>query len=308
MFKIMKNAVKILSLLAIILVSSLLIFAVKEKKSNSDSDVSTSEFYKIKALKIPENLSFAGELVPLEKQDIKERIDRELLVNTYWQSNGLLFFKRTHKYFPIIEPILKKNGIPDDFKYLAVIESGLLNVTSPAGARGFWQLLPNTAKENGLEVNDNVDERYNLELATQAACSYLKEAHEKFGTWTLAAASYNAGINGISKKMETQQVKSYYDLLVGDETKRYVPRIIAVKEILTHPKKYGFIFEKSDLYNLKPTKLIKVDTVITDIARFSKNLGINYKTLKLYNPWLRENKLNNKTRKEYSIKIPIEKP
>lgn len=303
----MKNAVKILSLVAIILVSSLLIFAVKENKTGADSDISTSEFYKIKALKIPKNLSFAGERVPLEKQDIKERIDRELLVNTYWQSNGLLFFKRTHKYFPIIEPILKKNGIPNDFKYLAVIESGLLNVTSPAGARGFWQLLSSTAKENGLEVNNNVDERYNLELATQAACNYLKEAREKFGSWTLAAAAYNAGIKGISKKLETQQVKSYYDLLVGDETKRYVPRIIAVKEILTHPKKYGFIFEKSDLYNLKQTKTIKVDTVITDIARFSKNLGINYKTLKLYNPWLRENKLNNKTRKEYSIKIPIEK-
>lgn len=303
----MKNAVKILSLVAIILVSSLLIFAVKENKTGADSDISTSEFYKIKALKIPKDLSFAGERVPLEKQDIKERIDRELLVNTYWQSNGLLFFKRTHKYFPIIEPILKKNGIPNDFKYLAVIESGLLNVTSPAGAKGFWQLLSSTAKENGLEVNNNVDERYNLELATQAACNYLKEAREKFGSWTLAAAAYNAGIKGISKKLETQQVKSYYDLLVGNETKRYVPRIIAVKEILTHPKKYGFIFEKSDLYNLKQTKTIKVDTVITDIARFSKNLGINYKTLKLYNPWLRENKLNNKTRKEYSIKIPIEK-
>ncbi|MCF6181108.1 lytic transglycosylase domain-containing protein [Lutibacter sp.] len=301
----MKNEVKILSLVAIILVSSLLIFASKKSKTNNESDISTSEFYKIKALKIPKNLSFAGERIPLEKQDIKERIDRELLVNTYWQSNGLLFFKRTHKYFPIIEPILKKNGIPDDFKYLAVIESGLMNVTSPAGARGFWQLLKNTAKENGLEVNDNVDERYNLELATQAACNYLKEARIKFGTWTLAAAAYNAGIKGISKKLETQQVKSYYDLLVGDETKRYVPRIVAVKEILTHPKKYGFIFETSDLYNLEPTKTIKVDTVITNIARFSKDLGINYKTLKLYNPWLRENKLNNKTKKEYSIKIPI---
>ncbi len=300
----MKNEVKILSLVAIILVSSLLIFAVKESKTSNDSDISTSEFYKIKALKIPENLSFAGERVPLEKQDIKERIDRELLVNTYWQSNGLLFFKRTHKYFPIIEPILKKNGIPDDFKYLAVIESGLMNVTSPAGARGFWQLLKNTAKENGLEVNDNVDERYNLELATQAACDYLKKARIKFGTWTLAAAAYNAGIKGISKKLETQQVKSYYDLLVGDETKRYVPRMVAVKEILTHPKKYGFIFEASDLYNLEPTKTIKVDSIITDIAHFSKGLGINYKTLKLYNPWLRENKLNNKTKKEYRIKIP----
>ncbi len=303
----MKSKIKILSLIAIILVSSLLIFASKESKSSSTSDLNTSEFYKIKALKIPKNLAFAGERVPIEKQDIKERIDRELLVNTYWQSNGLLFFKRTHKYFPIIEPILKRNGIPDDFKYLAVIESGLMNVTSPAGARGFWQLLKHTAKENGLEVNDNVDERYNLELATEAACNYLKKAHAKFGTWTLAAAAYNAGVKGISKKLETQQVKSYYDLLVGDETKRYIPRMVAVKEILTHPKKYGFIFETSDLYNLYPTKIIKVDSVITNIALFSKNLGINYKTLKLYNPWLRENKLNNKTRKEYSIKIPIKK-
>lgn len=303
----MKSEIKILSLIAIILVSSLLIFASKESKSSITSDLNTSEFYKIKALKIPKDLIFAGERVPIEKPDIKERIDRELLVNTYWQSNGLLFFKRTHKYFPVIEPILKKNGIPDDFKYLAVIESGLMNVTSPAGARGFWQLLKNTAKENGLEVNDNVDERYNLELATQAACNYLKKARKKFGTWTLAAAAYNAGIKGISKKLETQQVKSYYDLLVGDETKRYVPRMVAVKEILTHPKKYGFVFEKSDLYNLEPTQTIKVDTVITNIALFSKKLGINYKTLKLYNPWLRENKLNNKTRKEYRIKIPIKK-
>ena len=301
----MKSEIKTLSLVAIILVSSLLIFAVKNTNPKLSSDISTSEFYKIKALKIPKKLSFAGERVPLEKQDIKERIDRELLVNTYWQSNGLLFFKRTHKYFPVIEPILKKNGIPDDFKYLAVIESGLMNVTSPAGARGFWQLLKNTAKENGLEVNDNVDERYNLELATQAACDYLKKARIKFGAWTLAAAAYNAGIKGISKKLETQQVKSYYDLLVGDETKRYVPRMVAVKEILTHPKKYGFIFEKSDLYNLEPTKTIKVDSAITNIARFSKNLGVNYKILKLHNPWLRENKLNNKTKKEYSIKIPI---
>jgi len=303
----MKNEIKILSLIAIILVSSLLIFATKDNKTSSESDISTSEFYKIKALKIPKNLSFAGERIPLEKQDIKERIDRELLVNTYWQSNGLLFFKRTHKYFPIIEPILKKNGIPDDFKYLAVIESGLMNVTSPAGARGFWQLLPDTAKENGLEVNDNVDERYNLELATQAACNYLKKARIKFGTWTLAAAAYNAGIKGIANKLETQKVTSYYDLLVGDETKRYVPRMIAVKEILTHPKKYGFIFEEDDLYNLVKTKTIKVDTVITDIARFSKKLGINYKILKLHNPWLRENRLNNKTKKEYSIKIPTKK-
>ncbi|MGV6846080.1 MAG: lytic transglycosylase domain-containing protein [Lutibacter sp.] len=302
----MNKLSSIVVLFFVIIISSLFIFGRKNQPVN-DNEKSTSESYKIKALKIPEKLWFAGERVPLEKEDIKERIDRELLVNTYWQSNGLLMFKRTHKYFPIIEPILKRNGIPDDFKYLAVIESGLMNVGSPAGARGFWQLLKDTAKEKGLEVNNNVDERYNLELATQAACDYLKEARKKFGTWTLAAAAYNAGISSISKKLETQQVKSYYNLLVGDETKRYVPRIVAVKEILTHPKKYGFYFTKSDLYNLKPTKIIKVDTAITNIALFSKSFNINYKTLKLYNPWLRENKLNNKSRKLYLLKIPVQK-
>ena len=307
----MKNSIKVLGLVALILISSLLIFAtktteVKDVNPLNESDKNTSETYQIKALKIPENLFFAGEKVPLEKDDIKERIDRELLVNTYWQSNGLLLFKRAHKYFPIIEPILKKNNIPNDFKYLAVIESGLQNVTSPAGAKGFWQILKGTARENGLEVNTNVDERYHLEKATQAACDYLKEAKKRFGNWTLAAAAYNAGISGIARKIETQKVNDYYDLLVGDETKRYVPRMIAVKEILTNPKKYGFIFAKEDLYNLTPTKLIKVDTAITNIAQFSKELGINYKILKLHNPWLRENKLNNKSRKLYHIKIPAE--
>ena len=307
----MTNKIKILGLLTIILVSSLLIFATKKDGSINtneiiDSDKNTSETYQIKALKIPDNLNFAGEPVPIEKADIKERIDRELLVNTYWQSNGLLLFKRVHKYFPIIEPILKKNGIPNDFKYLAVIESGLQNVTSPAGAKGFWQIMKGTAKENGLEVNSNVDERYHIEKATLVACNYLKAAKERFGSWTLAAAAYNAGNAGIDRKIKTQKVDNYYDLLLGEETQRYVPRMVALKEILSNPEKYGFIFDNEDLYKLIPTKIIKVDSVITDIARFSKDLGINYKILKLHNPWLRENKLNNKTRKMYQIKIPSE--
>lgn len=293
------------------MISSLFIFATKTTEvinpSNTiSSDKNTSETYQIKALKIPDNLNFAGELVPIEKADIKERIDRELLVNTYWQSNGLLLFKRTHKYFPIIEPILEKNGIPNDFKYLAVIESGLQNVTSPAGAKGFWQIMKATGKENGLEINDNVDERYHIEKATQVACDYLKVAKERFGTWTMAAAAYNAGMRGISRKIETQKVTDYYDLLVGDETKRYVPRMVALKEILSNPEKYGFLFDQEDLYQLTTTRIIEVDTVITDIAIFSKNLGINYKVLKLHNPWLRENKLNNKSRKLYQLKIPTE--
>ncbi|MFK5959357.1 MAG: lytic transglycosylase domain-containing protein [Lutibacter sp.] len=307
----MNKSIKFLGLIAIIMISSLFIFStstisIKKTDGKNESDKNTSETYKIKALKIPLNLSFAGEPVPIEKTDIKERIDRELLVNTYWQSNGLLLFKRTHKYFPVIEPILEKNGIPNDFKYLAVIESGLQNVTSPAGAKGFWQLMKSTAKENGLEVNDNVDERYHLEKATQAACDYLKAAKKRFGSWTMAAAAYNAGNTGIARKIESQKVNTYYDLLLGDETQRYVPRMVALKEILTNPKKYGFVFDAEDLYKLEPTKLIKVDTVINDIAQFSKNLGINYKILKLHNPWLRENKLNNKSRKLYTLKIPSE--
>jgi hypothetical protein len=307
----MNNSVKILGLVALIMVSSLLIFGTKTGASetniqDTENEKNTSESYQIKALKIPSNLEFAGESVPVHKADIKERIDRELLVNTYWQSNGLLLFKRSHKYFPIIEPILEKNGVPDDFKYLAVIESGLQNVTSPAGARGFWQIMKGTGKENGLEINTNVDERYHLEKATQVACTYLKKAKERFGSWTMAAAAYNAGNASIARKIDTQKVDDYYDLLLADETKRYVPRMVALKEILSNPNKYGFIFDKEDLYNLGDTKQIKVDSVITDIARFSKDLGINYKVLKMYNPWLRENKLNNKSRKLYYLKIPTE--
>jgi len=302
----MNNSIKILVLGAIIIISSLFIFSIKKEKFENNEETNTSESYQIRAIKIPKGLNFAGERVPVEKEDIRERIDRELLVNTYWQSNGLILIKRAHKYFPIIEPILKKNGIPDDFKYLAVIESGLDNVTSPAGAKGFWQLMKATAKENKLEVNSNVDERYHLEKATQVACDYLNKAYQKFGNWTLAAAAYNRGISGISKRLNTQMVHNYYDLLLTDETQRYILRMVAVKEILSHPTKYGFNYDSDDLYNLIPTKTIKVDTVITDIALFSKKLGVNYKIMKIHNPWLRENKLNNSSRKVYEIKIPLE--
>lgn len=307
----MKNSTKTLGLTAIILVSSLLIFSTKlecfkDTDGVNNNDKNTSETYEIKALKMPSNLKFAGEHVPTEKADIYERVDKELLVNTYWQSNGLLLLKRTNKYFPIIEPILEKNGIPNDFKYLAVIESGLQNVTSPAGAKGIWQIMEGTAKEVGLEVNDNVDERYHLEKATQAACDYLLAAKDRFGSWTLAAAAYNAGNAGIANKIETQKVNDYYELLLGDETERYVPRMVALKEILMNPNKYGFVFENEDLYKIETTKIIEVDTIISDIAQFSKDLGINYKVLKLHNPWLRENKLNNNSGKLYQIKIPTE--
>ncbi len=306
----MNKPLRILTVLSVIILSGILINATQqdpEKELQLDKKVefkSTSDSYIIKAIKIPENLVFAGEKVPLYKPDIKERIDRELLVNTYWQSNALLWIKRTHKYFPIIEPILKEKGVPNDFKYLAVIESNLRNVTSPAGAKGFWQLLKGAARENGLEVNDNVDERYHLEKATRAACDYLLKAKKKFGTWTMAAAAYHDGNGGLNKKLNQQQVNSYYDVLAGENTQRYVPRILAAKEILSNPKKYGFQFDKDDLYTLPASYPVKVDTVITNIALFAKKYSTNYKELKILNPWLRENKLNNKSRKVYYINVP----
>jgi hypothetical protein len=231
-------------------------------------------------------------------------MDRELLVNTYWQSNGFLLLKRAHKYFPIIEPILEAYGVPDDFKYLALIESGLQNVTSTAGAKGFWQIMKSTAKEYGLEVNANVDERYNLILSTKVACEYLLKAKQRFGSWTLAAASYNAGMNGIASELERQSVDNYYDMLLGQETGRYVFRIVALKEITNNAKKYGFNYTDDDLYNYPPTFSVEVDTAVSDFVQFAEGFGINYKQLKIHNPWLRETFLNNKSRKKYNIEIP----
>ncbi len=260
--------------------------------------------YNVYAIPLPETMDFAGEEVPLDDPDVKERMDRELLVNTYWQSNGLLIIKRAAKYFPIIEPILKEEGLPDDFKYLAVIESGLTQAVSPARATGFWQILGGTGKELGLEVNDNVDERYNVELATRAACKYLKKSKNYLGSWTLAAAGYNAGNAGISRRLEAQDVNGYYDLLLGEETGRYVFRILALKEILKDPHKYGFNYTQDDLYETVPTYKVKVDTAVTDFVKFAQGFGINYKILKIHNPWLREDHLNNASRKLYQIEIP----
>ena len=299
----MQKIVRLLSIIFITLLSITFFNAVYI--SDVPSEKNTADSYTIKALKIPDELTFAGEKVPTELYDIKERMDRELLVNTYWQSNGLLLIKRAHKYFPIIEPMLEKYGIPDDFKYLAVAESGLENNSSPAGAAGFWHFLKSSAKEYGLEVNQNVDERYNLEKATKVAADYLKKSKKQFGTWTLAAAAYNAGNARIARNLKKQQVTDYYDLLLNSETSRYVLRIVALKEVLSYPKKYGFEFEKEDLYTSPATRTVRVDTVITNIASFAKGFNTNYKELKLHNAWLRENKLNNKSRKLYKITIPI---
>lgn len=299
--KILKTSLTIVGVLAILAIS---VQAVQDAPSDENIEAKMVNDYNVYALPMPEGLNFADERVPVENPDIRERMDKELLVNTYWQSNGLLLFKRANKYFPIIEPILAEEGVPDDLKYLAVIESGLTQAVSPARATGFWQILKDTGKELGLEVNDNVDERYHIELATRAACKYLKKSKERFGSWTLAAAAYNAGNYGVSKELDRQNVNDYYDLLLGEETGRYVFRIIALKEILSNPDKYGFNFRAQDLYREVPTYKVSVDTAVADFTKFAEEFGVNYKILKIHNPWLREKHLNNKSRKQYFIEIP----
>jgi len=303
----MNKIFKTVGIIAILVVGlRFLAFFTYGDTDDKTHQVLFNEDYAIYALNLPQDIGFAGEAVPFNDPDIYERYDRELLVNTYWQSQTLLFFKRSAKYFPVIEPILKKNGIPEDFKYIALIESGLTNIVSPAGAVGFWQIMEHTGKQYGLEITKEVDERYHLEKATQVACDYLNEAYEEFGSWTLAAASYNMGINGVRKQLERQNASNYYGLTLNEETARYVFRIMAVKEIQENPEKYGFRFRKKDLYENIPCNVLKIDSTISNLGSFANELGINYRILKYHNPWLRYEYLPNPTGKNYFIKIPKE--
>jgi len=261
--------------------------------------------YKIFAIPLPKKASFCGEEVPLEKTDVRERLDRELLVNTYWQSNALLLIKRSHRWFPVIKPILKEYGIPEDFAYLPLVESGFQHVVSPAGASSYWQIMKTTGRERGLEINNYVDERYHIEKATKVACEYLLEAKEKFGSWTLAAASYNIGMSGLQKQLDKQYVNDYYDLLLNTETGRYVFRILALKEIIGNTDEYGFHYRTEDVYKPYEHREITVDTTIENIAVFAQYHGTNYKEVKLLNPWLRSNQLPNSSKKTYTLKMPL---
>jgi hypothetical protein len=293
------NGIKKASIItAIVFASGLLIYATSTETKNKITKEGTSQYF-------PTSIDFAGEQAPLQISDVRERLDRELLINANLDATTLLILKRANRAFPVIEPILAKYNVPDDFKYLAVIESALVNAVSPAGARGVWQFMPQTAKENGMEVNEYVDERYHLEKSTEAACKYLLDAKAKFGSWTLAAASYNGGMTGVNKQIEMQKVSSYYDLLLNDETSRYVFRILALKEIMKAPAKYGFAVNTEQLYVNLPTKKLEIDSSINDLARFAKSQGINYKILKIHNPWLRDKKLVNLSRKKYEIQIPL---
>lgn len=298
---------KLLSYLLLAFIIIALVVGIDFWKSNHNSNLpgANNQYYKIVSLPIPDTLDFAGEKVPLNIFYVKEALDKELSVNTYWHSSTLQLIKRTHRWFPMIEETLKKNNIPDDFKYLAVIESGLKNVTSPAGAKGYWQIMKATAKEYGLEVDKDVDERYNVRKSTEAACEYLNHANENFNNWTLAAASYNAGITGIKKQMNRQKEISYYDLLLNDETARYIYRILAIKLIFEDPESYGFYLEEKDYYRPIPTKTIEVKSKIDSWADFAAEQGISYKLLKTLNPWLRQKDLKNRKKKTYSIEIPL---
>ncbi|HRG57576.1 MAG TPA: lytic transglycosylase domain-containing protein [Bacteroidia bacterium] len=298
-----KHLAAAIVLLFVLLGINLIVFSNKR----AQDDYYKNEFrknYKVYSLNLPSKLDFAGEAVPLNQFDVRESLDRELLLNTYWQSQSILLHKRAYRWFQKISPILKKNGIPDDFKYVALIESGFTNAVSPSGASGFWQFLDKTANNYGLTVNENIDERYHIQKATEAACKYFKEAYAKFGNWTLVAASYNMGINGIAKQMESQKVSNYYDLLLNQETARYIFRILALKEIMQSPQKYGFILRKSDLYPQIPIQQLAVDSSISNIADFSQKIGYNYKLIKLLNPWLRQNFLENKNKNTFVIDIP----
>jgi membrane-bound lytic murein transglycosylase D len=253
---------------------------------------------------LPDNLQFAGEEVPLGNFDTRESLDKEMLVNGYWHSRTLMVLKRSKRYFATIEPILKKYGIPDDFKYLAMAESGLENVVSPAKAVGVWQILESTGREYGLEVNSIVDERYDLEKSTEAACKFLLQSYKEFGSWTMAAATYNAGRNGVENQITKQKTNNYYDLLLNDETARYVFRLIAHKLISEKPSEFGFHLEETDYYPLIATHAVEVDKEISNITDFAVEHSTNYKIIKQFNPWLRQNYLPDQPTKVYQIKIP----
>ncbi|MBN1300856.1 MAG: lytic transglycosylase domain-containing protein [Melioribacteraceae bacterium] len=263
--------------------------------------------YRIVTPEMPDEISFCGELVPLNNSEVRERIEREFIVNTYWHSSTLLVLKNANRWFPVIEPVLKKYNIPDDFKYMAVIESNLTNAVSPMGAVGFWQFMKGAADKYGLEVNNEVDERYNVEKSTEAACKYLLDAYKQYGSWTLAAGSYNMGTNGIENQVDRQKADDYYNLVLNDETNRFVPRIISMKYIFENPPNYGFDIKEEDLYSPLKTYDVEVSTRVDHFADFASRYGINYKILKYYNPWLRENYLTNRSGKIYKIKIPEEK-
>ncbi len=280
------------------------IFSKNIDKSNLLYSENIDSLYKVYAFPVPQELTFAGEKIPVENFDVREAMDYEILKTTYWHSEMFLYLKRAYRYFPIIEPILKEHNIPDDFKYLAIAESGLRNVVSPAGAKGWWQFMKKTGEQYGLEINSQVDERYNLEKSTIAACKYLNDVYKRYNNWTMVAASYNLGIGNLNRQIKAQGQDVYWNLLLNTETGRYVYRITAIKLILENPQNYGFTFRKKDLYPTIPVKEIEIDSSVTNFANFAQEYKLTYKMFKYFNPWLRKTSLVNTKKKKYKILIP----
>ena len=291
-------------LLLVIIVLLFLGFDMWMKRSMKQKPGGNEQYYRIVSLPIPDTLDFAGESVPLDIFYVREALDRELSVNTYWHSSTLQLIKKSTRWFPLFDTILEQYGIPEDFKYLCVIESGLSNAVSSAGAVGFWQFMKATAKEYDLEINKEVDERYHIIKSTRAACEYFLNSYEKYGNWTLVAAAYNAGNNGISRRIKEQKANSYYDMLVVNETSRYVFRILAMKLIFENPEAYGFYIEEEDYYRPIPTHTDSVSAKVESWADFAKQRGLSYKLFKYFNPWLRQTYLKNRKQKTYELTIP----
>jgi len=259
----------------------------------------------IKSPSINRPFDFAGEAIPMSNQDVLDRLDRELIMNTYLHGSTLLNLKMASRYFPMIEPILKENGIPDDFKYLVPVESNFTNATSPSGAKGFWQFMAPTAKELGLRINDKVDERYNVELATKAACVFINDLYRRFGNWTLTAAAYNGGAGRISKELKAQKVSNFYDLYLNAETSKYVFRILAIKEVMSDPESFGYDIEQVNMYKpIQVSKRLTIDTSITSLTNFAISNGTTYKMLRYMNPWITDRDLPVAAGKSYEILIP----
>ncbi len=305
---------KKLSIIAIILASVAIageafIFATRKDK-NEEEALHTRAIradYRVYAPSIPDTLYFCGERVPLNLWYVREGLDRELVSNMYYQSSTLFNIKRATRVFPTIERILKEEGVPQDMKYLCVIESSLQNVTSPAGAGGYWQFMKATGQKYGLEITDEIDMRNDLEAATHAACRYLKSLKARFGGWTEAAAAYNCGENGLEKRLSNQQQQSYYELLLNKETQRYVYRILALKLIMQHPQDYGYTVRRCDTYPELPYEEVTLSGQNVDLVQFAIDNGTTYKMVRIMNPWLQTDKLKNKTGKSYTVRIPTKK-
>jgi len=296
-----KAALAIMLLLSAGFIFTLLVSADNNQLFTADNDES---LFTAASWAIPENVTFAGEPLPLQNFDTRESLDRELNATAYRHGSTLLTIKRAERYFPEIEKILRENGIPDDFKYLACAESDLGNVISPVGATGFWQIMENTGREAGMTINKEIDDRYNLEKSTRFACDYFKRAYERFGSWTMAAASYNNGFSGLNEQVQIQKETNYYNLLLNEETARYVFRIVSLKLVISDPSRYGVSVEPEERYRPVAYREVKVDTSVTSFEQFARNFDTNYKILKFLNPWLRKPFLTNTGGREYIIRVP----